>query len=65
MKKKITVQLFIDNGKIYKDAEKTLALAEDLSEVIRHFGDLNADAILVRHCSRGRRRKGCFDRITS
>ena len=48
MKKKITVQLFIDNGKIYKDAEKTQAIAEELSEVIRHFGDLNADAILVR-----------------
>ncbi len=48
MKKKITVQLFIDNGKIYKDAEKTQAIAEELTEVIRHFGDLNADAILVR-----------------
>ncbi len=48
MKKKITVQLFIDNGKIYKDAEKTQAIAEKLTEVIRHFGDLNADAILVR-----------------
>ena len=48
MKKKITVQLFIDNGIIYKDAEKTQAIAEELTEVIRHFGDLNADAILVR-----------------
>lgn len=48
MKKKITVQLFIDNGKIYKDAEKTQAIAEELTEVIRHFGDLNADAVLVR-----------------
>ena len=53
MKKKITVQLFIDNGKIYKDAEKTQAIAEELSEVIRHFGDLNADAILVRIAAEG------------
>ncbi len=53
MKKKITVQLFIDNGKIYKDAEKTQAIAEELTEVIRHFGDLNADAILVRIAAEG------------
>ena len=31
MKKKITVQLFIDNGKIYKYAEKTQAIAEELT----------------------------------
>lgn len=53
MKKRITVQLFIDNGDIYKDEAKTLPVKEDLAEIIRHFGDLNADAILVRISAEG------------
>jgi phosphoribosyl-ATP pyrophosphohydrolase/phosphoribosyl-AMP cyclohydrolase len=53
LKKKITVQLFIDNGDIYKDEAKTIAVREDLAELVRHFGDLNADAILVRISAEG------------
>ena len=53
MKKKITVQLFIDNGKVYADEAKLNLITDNLADIVRHFGDLNADAILVRISAEG------------
>ena len=53
MKKSITVQLFIQNGEIFFDEDYTKAVGELITQTVRYYGDINADALLVRIDAQG------------
>ncbi len=47
MKKSLIIQLFIENGKVYRDEAYTDNIDEILTEIVRFYGDINADAYFV------------------
>ncbi|MBR3040746.1 MAG: bifunctional phosphoribosyl-AMP cyclohydrolase/phosphoribosyl-ATP diphosphatase HisIE [Lachnospiraceae bacterium] len=47
MEKELLIQLFIHNGEVFFDDEQQKPVSNLLPETIRHYGDVNADCILV------------------
>ena len=47
MEKELLIQLFIHNGEVCFDDEQQKPVSDLLPETIRHYGDVNADCILV------------------
>ena len=47
MKKKFIVSIYIQNGRVYLDAELKNDITDSLQEKLRLFGDANADEVLA------------------